>query len=192
MVSPASFLSVSRLVAPAPSKMSLPELPADFPWPVLVSQHMPGAFTASFAARLDTICALKVVEVRAALPLKRGHIYIARGNADMIVDTRLGRWIVNSVGEDSRYFWHPSVERMVQSAMRTVEARRLIAVQLTGMGNDGAEAMASLKQAGGRTIAEHESTAIIYGMPAELVRLGGADMALPSDRIAEQLVSWTK
>ena len=170
----------------------LPELPADFPWPVLVAQHMPGAFTASFAARLDTICRLNVVEVRGALPLKRGQIYIARGNADMIVDTRLGRWIVNSVAEDSRFFWHPSVERLVQSAMRTVEARRLIAVQLTGMGNDGAEAMAGLKKAGGRTIAEDESSAVVFGMPAELIRLGGAGMVLPSDRIAEQLTSWTK
>ena len=58
------------------------------------------------------------------------------------------------------------------------------------MGNDGAEAMTDLKKAGGRTIAEHQSTAIVYGMPAELVRLGGAGMVLPSDKIADQLTSW--
>lgn len=168
----------------------LPELPSDFPWPVVVAQHMPAAFTASFAARLDKICALNVVEVASAQPLKRGQIYVGRGNADVIVDTRLGRVIVNSVGEDGRFHWHPSVERLVQSAMRTMEAGVLVAVQLTGMGNDGAEAMTALKRAGGRTIAEHESTAIVNGMPAELVRLGGAQAVLPSHRIAGQLTSW--
>jgi two-component system chemotaxis response regulator CheB len=168
----------------------LPELPADFPWPVVVAQHMPGAFTGSFAARLDKICALNVVEVNSALPLKRGQIYIGRGNADVIVDTRLGRGIVNSVREDSQYLWHPSVERLVKSAMRTIDPRSIVAVQLTGMGNDGAEAMTGLKKAGGRTIAEHESTAIVNGMPAELIRLGGAQAILPSHKIAHQLSAW--
>jgi len=168
----------------------LPELPADFPWPIVVAQHMPGAFTNSFAARLDKICALNVVEVSSALPLKRGQIYIGRGNADVILDTRLGRGIVNSVGEDSQYLWHPSVERLVTSAMRTLEASSIVAVELTGMGNDGAAAMTTLKKAGGRTIAEHESTAIVNGMPAELVRMGGASMVLPSHRIADQLTAW--
>jgi two-component system chemotaxis response regulator CheB len=168
----------------------LPELPADFPWPVVVAQHMPGAFTGSFAARLDKICALHVVEVGAALPLKRGQIYIGRGNADVIIDTRLGRAIVNSVGEDSGFLWHPSVERLVKSAMRAMDAKSIVAVQLTGMGNDGAEAMTALKRAGGRTIAEHESTAIVNGMPAELIRLGGAQAILPCQRIADQLTAW--
>jgi len=170
----------------------LPELPADFPWPVVVAQHMPGAFTNSFAARLDKICALQVVEVNAALPLKRGQIYIGRGNADVIVDTRLGRGIVNSVGEDSQYLWHPSVERLVRSAMRTIDPKSIVAVELTGMGNDGAEAMTALKKAGGRTIAEHESTAIVNGMPAELIRMGGALAVLPSHKIADQLIAWIR
>ncbi|MCW6511552.1 chemotaxis-specific protein-glutamate methyltransferase CheB [Lichenifustis flavocetrariae] len=168
----------------------LPELPADFPWAVVVAQHMPGAFTASFASRLDKICQMTVVEVAGPLPLRRGHIYIGRGNADVIIDTRLGRTIVNSVREDSTFLWHPSVERLVRSAMRATEPGRLVSVQLTGMGNDGAEAMTALRKAGGRTIAEHESTAIVNGMPAELIRLGGADTILPSDKIAERLTSW--
>jgi two-component system chemotaxis response regulator CheB len=168
----------------------LPYLPGDLPWPVIVAQHMPGAFTGSFAARLDKICALRVVEVSAPLPLKSGQIYIGRGDADVVVDTRLGRTIVNSVSQDEQYLWHPSVERLVKSSMRVMESKRIIAVQLTGMGNDGAEAMASLKKAGGRTIAEHESTAIVNGMPAELIRLGGAQIVLPSPKIADQLTSW--
>lgn len=86
----------------------LPELPADFPRLVVVAQHMPSAVTGSFAARLDKICALNIVEVGSAQPLKRGQIYIGRGNADVIVDTRLGR---------SQFLWRPSVDRLVRSAM---------------------------------------------------------------------------
>jgi two-component system chemotaxis response regulator CheB len=168
----------------------LPELPADLPWPVIVAQHMPGAFTGSFAARLDKICALHVVEVSSPMPLKSGQIYIGRGDADVIVDTRLGRTIINSVKQDEQFLWHPSVERLVKSTMRVMEPARIVAVELTGMGNDGAEAMTALKKAGGRTIAEHESTAIVYGMPAELVRLGGAQLVLPAPKIANQLISW--
>jgi two-component system chemotaxis response regulator CheB len=74
--------------------------------------------------------------------------------------------------------------------MRVMEPARIVAVELTGMGNDGAEAMTALRKAGGRTIAEHESTAIVYGMPAELVRLGGAQLVLPAPKIADQLISW--
>ena len=74
--------------------------------------------------------------------------------------------------------------------MRTMDANSVVAVELTGMGNDGAAAMTNLKKAGGRTIAEHESTAIVNGMPAELVRMGGASMVLPSHKIADQLTAW--
>jgi two-component system chemotaxis response regulator CheB len=168
----------------------LPRLPIDFPWPVVIAQHMPGAFTASFAQRLDNICELEVVEVTGPQPLRQGMVYIGRGNADIVVERRLGRLVVDSVPEDSQLLWHPSVDRLVRAAMRAIEPARLTAVQLTGMGNDGADAMAELRRAGGHTIAEHESTAIVYGMPAELVRLGGAEVVLPSTRIADQLISW--
>jgi two-component system chemotaxis response regulator CheB len=168
----------------------LPELPGDFAWPIVVAQHMPGAFTASFSARLDSICAMSVIEASGPTPLRSGHIYIGRGNADVVIDKRLGRPIVNSVPEDASHLWHPSVERLVKTAMAVFDPRALVAVQLTGMGSDGAEAMAALRKAGGRTIAEHESSAIVYGMPAELVRLGGADKILPSEKMADQLVAW--
>jgi len=168
----------------------LPLLPADFPWSIVVAQHMPGAFTGPFAARLDSICALAVTEVSSPTPLKLGHVYIGRGGADIIVEKRLGRMVVNSVPEDPRYPWHPSVERLVTSAMETIGPSALVGVQLTGMGDDGAKAMTSLLRAGGRTIAEDASTAIVFGMPGELIRMGGAAKVLPSDRIAEQLSTW--
>jgi two-component system, chemotaxis family, protein-glutamate methylesterase/glutaminase len=168
----------------------LPLLPEDFPWSIVIAQHMPGAFTGPFAARLDSICAVAVTEVSSPTPLKLGHVYIGRGGADVVIEKRLGRAVVNSVPEDQHHLWHPSVERLVTSAMEAIEPRALVGVLLTGMGDDGAKAMTSLLRAGGRTIAEDASTAIVFGMPGELIRMGGAAKVLPSDRIAEQLSAW--
>ena len=168
----------------------LPLLPATFPWPVVVAQHMPAAFTGSFAARLDGLCALHVQEVSAPTPLAQGNVYIARGSGDVVVERMLGRPIAKSVAEDDAFCWHPSVGKLVASAMRAMEPRTLVGVQLTGMGDDGARAMADLCKAGGRTIAEDSSTAVVFGMPGELIRLGGATRVLPSDRVADQLNSW--
>jgi len=90
----------------------------------------------------------------------------------------------------AQHLWHPSVTRMVESAMAIVPAARLVAVQLTGMGDDGAKAMTELRSRGGRTIAQDEATSVVWGMPGELARMGGADVVLPAQLIAKQLVSW--
>ncbi|CAO3356356.1 chemotaxis-specific protein-glutamate methyltransferase CheB [Azospirillum melinis] len=168
----------------------LPRLPADLPWPVLVAQHMPGAFTGVFAQRMNTVCALDVVEVGKPAALQPGRVYIARGDADMVVETRLGRLTAVPVPSDEAHLWHPSVTRLVDSAVRQLPADRLIGVMLTGMGNDGAAAMTELRRRGGRTIAEDESTAVVFGMPADLIRRGGADAVLPCGDIASQLLRW--
>ena len=170
----------------------LPPLPADFPWPVVVAQHMPPAFTASFAARLNNICQLQVQEVRAPTPLTVGNIYIARGGGDLVIERTLGRLVAKPVPEDPAHRWHPSVDKLVASAMNVVEARALVGVLLTGMGDDGAQAMAALQKGGGRTIAEDSSTAVVFGMPGELIRLGGATKVLPCDGVADQLNAWIK
>jgi two-component system chemotaxis response regulator CheB len=85
------------------------------------------------------------------------------------------------------YRWHPSVDRLVTSAMAHLPPQQLIGVLMTGMGNDGVAGMAALRQAGGRTIAEAEETAVVWGMPGELVRAGGADMVAPLEAIAARL-----
>lgn len=169
----------------------LPELPADFPWPVLVAQHMPGSFTGVFARRLDGICPLEVVEVGAAMPLLPGRIHIGRGDQDLVVERRLGRLVAAAVPSDNS-LWHPSADRLVRSALGTLPSACLVGVLLTGMGNDGAAAMTELRRAGGRTIAESESSAVVFGMPAELIRQGGADAVLPAESVARQLLAWTR
>jgi two-component system chemotaxis response regulator CheB len=85
------------------------------------------------------------------------------------------------------YPWHPSTDRLVKSAMENVSPGQLVGILLTGMGNDGAEAMTRLHALGGRTIAEAEETAVVWGMPGELAKADGADWILPLQKIAGQL-----
>jgi two-component system chemotaxis response regulator CheB len=152
----------------------LARLPESFDWPVLVAQHMPGSFTGPLARRLDKICAMKVSELTEQRRLEPGNIYIAKGDADIIVSSRAGSLVAMPAPIDPAYRWHPSVDRMVQSAMKHVAPSDLVGVLMTGMGNDGATAMTALRAAGGHTIAEAEETAVVWGMPGELVRLDGA------------------
>ena len=98
--------------------------------------------------------------------------------------------VVMAVPSSADHRWHPSVDRLVESALRCLGAPRLLGVLMTGMGDDGAAAMTRLLLGGGRTIAEAESSAVVWGMPGELVRAGGASVVLPLERIAPQLLAW--
>ena len=170
----------------------LPLLPADFPWPVLVVQHMPAAFTGPFAARLDKMCPLNVREVGHLEEVKSGFIYIARGGTDLVVGERSGRLMAISKPETAGLSWHPSVDVLVSSAMQHIKPDHLIGVQLTGMGYDGAESIAELKRRGGKTIAESEESCVVFGMPKELIARGGATLVLPANKITSQLKLWVK
>jgi two-component system chemotaxis response regulator CheB len=168
----------------------IPRLPSDFRWPILIAQHMPESFTGVFARRINGLSALEVIEVARPTPLRGGVVYIARGDADMVVGTRSGVLTAIPAPASARHVWHPSVERLVESAMEHVDAAKLLGVMLTGMGDDGAVPMADLRSRGGRTIAEAEETAVVWGMPGELVKRGGATLVLPIQRIAEQIMRW--
>jgi two-component system chemotaxis response regulator CheB len=166
----------------------LTSLPADLPWPVLVAQHMPATFTSAFAQRLDRICALAVMEVRQSTVLRPGQVHIAQGDADLIVAKRPAGLIALPVPASQAHRWHPSVDRMVASALNQAPADRQVGVLLTGMGDDGAAAMARLRAEGGQTIAQDEETSVVWGMPGELVRRGGADVVAPLTEIAQRIV----
>ena len=173
---------------PAALDVVLPQLPQGLRWPVLVAQHMPASFTGLFAKRLDRICELRVVEVNRPMPLQAGTIYIGRGDADLIVSLRSSGMNAMPAPAERDYPWHPSVERLVTSAMELYEPSRLVGVLMTGMGRDGADAMTQLFEHGGRTIAEAESTAVVWGMPGELVKNGGAGQVRPVEEIAAAIV----
>jgi two-component system chemotaxis response regulator CheB len=162
-------------------------LPSDFPWPVVIAQHMPASFTGPLAKRLDALCAISVKEVLRPMTLEPGCAYIGRGDADVIISHRSGLLSVTTVTPREEYPWHPSTERLVESALEQIPPSQLIGVLMTGMGNDGAEAMTRLHQLGGKTIAEAEETAVVWGMPGELVKAGGADWVLPLPKIPNHL-----
>lgn len=169
----------------------LSALPAGFLAPVVVAQHIPESFTRHLAGRLDADCALAVREVTGTEPLRPGVVYIGRGDADVVVSRRPDGLVVKSVPASDQYRWHPSVDRLVASALTHAhDVTRLVGVLLTGMGDDGAAEMTRLRELGGRTVAESQETAVVWGMPGDLVRRDGADLVLPLDAIGPQLASW--
>jgi two-component system chemotaxis response regulator CheB len=168
----------------------LAPLPQGFPWPIVIAQHMPRTFTGPLARRLDGLTALTVVEVTTQVTLKPGHAYVGRGDADLLLSLRPAGLVALAAPASSAHRWHPSADRLVMSALQHLPAARLVGVLMTGMGDDGAAAMARLRAEGGRTIAEAEETAVVWGMPGELVRLGGAEAVLPLDAIAGTLRGW--
>jgi two-component system chemotaxis response regulator CheB len=145
---------------------------------------MPATFTGALARRLNGVSALSVVEVVRTLQLQPGCAYIGKGDADLAIDRRASSLVVVPVRSQADYPWHPSTDRLVRSAMDHVPPAQIVGVLMTGMGSDGAEAMALLRARGGRTIAEAEETAVVWGMPGELVKAGGADWVLPLPEIA--------
>jgi two-component system chemotaxis response regulator CheB len=166
----------------------LSALPKDFGWPIVIAQHMPASFTGPLSRRLDKLCALSVVEVTGPTALEAGHVYIGRGDADILLTRRNRALVAISAPADPEHRWHPSVDRLVRSAIDHVPAERLVGVLMTGMGNDGAGALAELRKLGGHTIAEAEQSAVVWGMPGELVKLGGAADVIELHGIGERLL----
>ncbi|MEB0140153.1 MULTISPECIES: chemotaxis-specific protein-glutamate methyltransferase CheB [unclassified Undibacterium] len=175
---------------PSTLERILPDLSADFPWPILIAQHMPASFTLSFSQRINEMCALHVVEVNRPMSLEAGTVYIAKGGADMVLVRRAGKLMVIAKPESSAYLWHPSVEVLGRSALDHLTPKQIVGVMLTGMGNDGAEAFTAIKNQGGRTIAESEESSVVFGMPGELIKRGGATVTLHAEKIASQMTAW--
>ena len=167
----------------------LTPLPKNFGWPILIAQHMPAAFTGPLARRLDKICRLRVQEGTKPLLLEAGCAYVGRGDADLIVARRTAGLFAISAPSNPEHHWHPSVDRLVDSAREHVPPEQLVGVLMTGMGSDGAIAMTRLRASGGATIAEDEESSVVWGMPGELVKRGGASLVVPTSEIASHLLS---
>ena len=159
-------------------------------WPIVIAQHMPDTFTDSLARRLNTLCPLPVREVHTRLPLVGGQVYIARGGHDITMRRAGGGVWLHSEDAAARYLWHPSVDHLVESAMGLFDAQRLVGILLSGMGNDGAATMAELKKEGGRTVAESKDSAVVFGMPKELIERGGASEVRCANDIPQLLQRW--
>ena len=151
----------------------LAHLPSDSP-PVVIVQHMPASFTKQFAKRLDQACAMHVVEAEDRQEIARGGAYLAPGDYHMTVERQQGR--LRAMLRRGAAFNHqrPSVDVMFQSLARLTGVP-IVGVLLTGMGDDGADGMVALSEAGHETIAEHEQTCVVFGMPGQAIARGGAD-----------------
>lgn len=168
-------------------KAFLFDLPPTCP-PVVIVQHMPPGFTASFSKRLDGLCRITVKEGEHGERVVPGHAYIAPGGRHMTIK-RSGAYYLTELSDDPPVSLHrPSVDKLFHSAVPCVGANA-VAVILTGMGKDGAQGMLALKQKGVLTIAQDEATCVVFGMPREAIQLGAADLVLPLGKIAEQVLS---
>ena len=167
-------------------KELLSPLPADFPGIVIV-QHMPEAFTHQFAARLDSLCKIRVKEAQDGDRILPGHALLAPGGHHMAVVRRGMEYAVH-VYRGERVNRHlPSVDVLFSSCARSMGKNALGAL-LTGMGADGARGMLEMKQAGAFNIAQDESTSVVFGMPREAILLNAVDQVLPLDQIPGALL----
>lgn len=157
--------------------------------PTLITQHMPAGFLASFAQRLDPRIAPTVRLAQDGAPLLPGQVYLAPGgDTHLMVEPGDPPRCRLAVGE-KRSGHRPSVDVLFESALPV--AARTVAVILTGMGRDGAEGMAALRNAGARCLAQDEATSVIFGMPRVALELGGAEMAVPLQSISREILALT-
>lgn len=159
----------------------LSRLPAVSPGIVIV-QHMPEKFTEMFAARLDSLCAIEVREARDGDRVMPGLALIAPGGKHMMVARSGAQYRVEVVDGPLVNRHRPSVDVLFRSCAKFA-GRNALGVIMTGMGDDGARGLKEMHDAGSRTIAEDESTCVVFGMPKEAIKLGAVDDVLPLDRI---------
>jgi two-component system chemotaxis response regulator CheB len=172
------------------TKAVLIELPADMP-AILITQHMPAGFTTSYARRLDSLCRIRVKEAVDGERVLPGHAYLAPGGLHLSVD-RSGANYVARVRDGEAVNRHkPSVEVLFESAAKVVGPNAL-AVMLTGMGADGAQAMRTMRDAGSYNICQDEASCVVFGMPREAIARGGAHEVLSLAHIAQALVARLK
>ena len=163
----------------------LTRLPASFPAPILLIQHMPGTFTPAFAKRLDQQCAIRVREAADGDRLEPGLALLAPGGRQMLLDGRAGSAVVR-IGDDPGQTYKPSVD-LTFTSIAKVHPRDTLAVVLTGMGSDGAQGARVLHERGSSIWAQDEASCVVYGMPAAVVEAGIAEQVLPLEKIGEAI-----
>ena len=172
---------------PATLQDVLPQIPADIPASLFLVQHMPPGFVSSFAKRLDDNCALKVVEARSGMPVQPSVCYVAPGGMHLCLHKKMTGEVVIRTPTAPKTLFVPSVSVMMESVLK-VYGRDTIGVLMTGIGDDGADQMVAIRQAGGFTIAESQETAVVFGMPREAIERGGACVVSPSHETATEII----
>ncbi|WP_434650331.1 protein-glutamate methylesterase/protein-glutamine glutaminase [Pseudomonas sp. D1-2] len=189
--SPAPKRKAYKLVAigtstggPVALQRVLTQLPANFPAPIVLIQHMPAAFTKAFAERLDKLCRISVKEAEDGDILRPGLALLAPGGKQMMID---GRGAVKILPGDERLNYKPCVDITFGSAAKSY-GDKVLAVVLTGMGADGREGARLLKQGGSAIWAQDEASCVIYGMPMAIVKADLADAVYSLDDMGKHLI----
>jgi len=175
---------------PAALDVLLPALPADFPLPVLVVQHMPEVFTGLFAERLNRRCRLRVAEASDGEPIAPSAVYVARGNWHMqlVPPARAGKPATLHLNQDPpESHCRPAVDVLFRSAA-AVYGSGALAVVLTGMGSDGLAGCRLIRSRGGIVLAQDEPTSTVWGMPGAVAQAGLAHKVLPLHAIAHEIL----
>ena len=167
-------------------KELLAPLPVNCP-PILISQHIPKVFSTSFAERLDRFLAVNVFEAQEGMLIRPGCVYIAPGDFHLTVANSGSNKVCHIVQSDKVNRHRPSVDVMFDSVLN-MYGSNVVAVMLTGMGNDGAHNMLKLKQAGAITYAQDEASSVVWGMPQAAYKLGAVDEVLPLSKITEKMI----
>jgi two-component system chemotaxis response regulator CheB len=156
---------------------------------ILVVQHMPETFTKAFADRLNSVSTITVKEASDGDSVIPGQCLIANGSKHMILRRSGARYYVEVKDGPLICRHRPSVEALFNSVAKTA-GKNSIGVIMTGMGNDGAQGLFNMKQAGASTIAQDEESCVVFGMPKEAIKLGGVDKVVPLGRIPETILSF--
>lgn len=165
----------------------LTRLPANFPAPIVLVQHMPASFTPAFAERLNKLCQIEVREAKDGDVLQKGVALLAPGGTQMMIENRGGDKVRIITGDD-RLNYKPCVDVTFGSAAKVFPGKTL-GIILTGMGADGKEGCRMMKQSGSVVWAQDEKTSVIYGMPMAVAKAGLADEIMALEQVAENLVS---
>jgi two-component system chemotaxis response regulator CheB len=168
-------------------RVVLGEMPPDCP-PIVIAQHMPAGFTTRFAARLDELSQVQVLEAEDRMPLEVGKAYVARGDWHLRVERSSGQ-LKCRLGQDELTSGHrPSVDVLFESVARTVGAMAVGTI-LTGMGRDGARGLKLMRDAGAYTVGQSPGSALVYGMPRVAFEEGAVVEQAPVEAIAAKLAS---
>jgi two-component system chemotaxis response regulator CheB len=172
-----------------PSTIStlLPGLPADLPAAIFLVQHMPPTFIPPYVARLQKECAIQVVQAETGARVQTGYCYVASGGLHLCTHRTVKGDVVLRRPSQPKTLFVPGVNVMMESVL-SVFGSRTIGVLMTGIGDDGADEMVCIREAGGATIAESEESCVVFGMPYQAIKRGGAEIVLPSWEIAARLV----
>jgi two-component system, chemotaxis family, protein-glutamate methylesterase/glutaminase len=175
---------------PAALERLLPALPADFPLPILIVQHMPQLFTALLAERLDGLCSLSVREAEGGAQPQPGVVYLARGDWHMEIAGAAPHCSLRLNQGLPEHSCRPSVDVLFRSAAARYGAG-VLAVVLTGMGSDGLDGCRAVRAAGGKILVQDRQTSAVWGMPGVVAEAGLADQTLPLDAMAGAITRFT-